>query len=225
LIAQYRHIREWADVLIAQKMIEGGDSNHFTCNCYFDRNGEPIVTFTSRKLRQWRPKTGQACLSEETRNEKVGRETLRLYQSLQYRGLGYLEMKRDEHSGEYFIIEPNIGRPTGRAAMAEAAGVALLYTVYCDAVGLPLPENRQQKYVGVKWIHLLRDLESSLYHWRRGELSLRAWWRSIRGVRVFAVFSLRDPLPFLTAIYQAIPVMLSPRETGKEDYRANKAAL
>ncbi len=127
--------------------------------------------FTSRKLRQWPPITGQACLSEEVRDATIVKEAERLFRGVDYRGLGYLEMKRDERTGTYLIIEPNIGRPTGRSASAEAAGVELLYTMYCDALGWPLPRDREQTFTGVKWIHLVRDLQASVYHWRRGDLT------------------------------------------------------
>jgi predicted ATP-grasp superfamily ATP-dependent carboligase len=211
-LALYDHYHKWAGVLIAQQLIEGEDANHYTCNCYFDRQKKPVVAVTSRKLRQWQPKTGQACLAEEARNDVVEQETLHLFCSVNYHGLGYLEMKRDERSGKYFIIEPNIGRPTGRAAIAEASGAELLYTMYCDAVGLPMPLNRQHLYRGVKWIHLLRDFQAAFYHWRRGELTIKEWWSSIQGRKIYAIFSWRDPLPFLFAIYKAIPIMLSHRE-------------
>ena len=215
-LASYEQCRHWADVLIAQRMIKGPDTNHYTVNCYFDRQGEPLVTFTSRKLRQWRPQAGQACFSEEARNDVVEEEALRLFRSVDYCGLAYLEMKRDELSGEYFIIEPNIGRPTGRAALAEAAGVELLFTMYCDALGRPLPRNRQQTYRGVKWIHILRDLQASFYYWRRGDLTFGDWWRSIRGRKVYAILSWRDPMPFIAALVKAIPVILSARERNAD---------
>ena len=215
-LAHYEHMADWAETLIVQQLVLGGDSSHYTCNCYFNRDGEPLVSFTTQKLRQWRPKTGQACLSQEVLNDIVVAETLRVYAGVPYRGLGYLEMKRDERSGDYFIIEPNIGRPTGRAATAEAAGVELLMTMYCDAVGLPLPTQREQKGTGVKWMHLLRDLQAAFYHWRRGELTLKAWWQSIKGPKVFAITSLRDPGPILAAIARALPVLASPRERTPE---------
>jgi predicted ATP-grasp superfamily ATP-dependent carboligase len=69
--------------------------------------------------------------------------------------------------------------------------------MYCDAVGWPLPANLEQKYTGVKWIYLRRDFQSAFYYWRRGELSLRDWWRSIRGRKAYAMFSWTDFLPFL----------------------------
>jgi predicted ATP-grasp superfamily ATP-dependent carboligase len=94
-------------------------------------------------------------------------------------------------------VEPNIGRPTGRSAIAEAGGVELVYTAYCDLAGLPLPENRTQMYRGAKWISFRRDFQSAWFYWRRGDLTLRDWARSWRGKKVDAIFSWRDPAPFL----------------------------
>ncbi|NIR46963.1 carboxylate--amine ligase [candidate division KSB1 bacterium] len=212
LLSLYEEYHGLADVLIAQDWIDGVDTDHFTCNCYFDAHSNPLVTFTSKKIRQWPPETGQACLAEEFRNDAVLQETLRLYQGVKFRGLSYLEMKRDRRSGQYFMIEPNVGRPTGRAIMAEAGGIELLYTMYCDAIGLPLPENREQKFTGVKWIHELRDIQSAMYHWRQGNLTLTEWRRSLRGQKTRVLFSWRDPLPFFCALLSAIPTSLSSRE-------------
>ena len=211
LLQQYERLSPWTDVLIAQELIEGPDTNHFTCNLYFGQQGELLVSFTTRKLRQWPVATGQACLSEEVKNDVIVNEAVRLFQSVDYRGLAYLEMKVDERSGEYYIVEPNIGRPTGRSASAEAAGVDLLYTMYCDAVGLPLPKTRTQNYRGLKWINIAPDFRSALFRFRRHELTLREWWRSVRGPRVYAILSWKDPLPFLAAVSRAIPEMRSTR--------------
>jgi D-aspartate ligase len=197
LLALYRRWAAWTEVLIAQEYIAGDDGNNYTCNAYFDAASRPLVTFTSRKLRQWPPSTGEGCLSEECRNDVVAQTTIRLFQGARHQGLGYLEMKRDARTGQFLIVEPNVGRPTGRSAGAEAAGVALLYTMYCDVLGLPLPSNREQPYRGGKWIHFRSDLQSALYHWRRGELGLWEWLRSWRGVSADALFSWRDPVPFL----------------------------
>ena len=196
LIALYDEVAPWSDRLLAQEWISGTEGDHFTCNCYFDRSSQPLVTFVTRKIRQWPPQTGAASLAVESRNGVVLEETVRLFSGVGFWGLAYLEMKRDPSTGEHFIIEPNVGRPTGRSATAEAAGVELLYATYCDVLGRSLPERLSQQYVGTKWIYLGRDLRSALHYWRRGELSFRAWARSLRGPKIEAVFSWRDPLPF-----------------------------
>jgi predicted ATP-grasp superfamily ATP-dependent carboligase len=177
------------------------------------------VTFVARKLRQWPPYVGITSLGEECRNDLVLQETVRLFKSVGYRGLGYLEMKRDARSGKYFVMEANVGRPTGRSTIAEAGGVELLYTMYCDALGWPLPENRVQTYKGVKWIDLRGDLQSALYYWHRGELTLREWWRSVRGPKAYALFSWKDPGPFLGDLQRMIRILLASQERRGRGYR------
>jgi D-aspartate ligase len=195
-LATYDRCESWADTLMIQEWIEGTDANLYSCNCYFDEDSQPLVTFIARKIRQWPPRTGTSCLGEECRNDFVLEESVKLFEGVNYHGLGYVEMKCDERTGRHYIIEPNIGRPTGRSAIAEAGGVELLYTKYCDKASLPLPPNRQQKYGNAKWMFLRRDIQSALYYWRRGELTLKDWWRSVRGPKRYAVFAWSDQAPF-----------------------------
>lgn len=204
----------WVDALVVQEFVVGDDRCHVTCNCYLTRSGEPAVTFTSRKLRQWPITAGEGCLSEEVRNDRVRDETLRLFRAAGHRGLGYVEFKQDTRTGEYLILEPNVGRPTGRSAQAEAAGVELLYSQYCDAVGLPLPRSREQRYTGVKWTYFRRDLQSAFYHWRRGDLTLRDWVRSLRGPMTDALFSWTDPVPFWADLAYAARKLLARRHAA-----------
>jgi predicted ATP-grasp superfamily ATP-dependent carboligase len=197
LLAVYDELAPLAEVLVAQEWIGGSEGDHFTCNAYFDRRSRPLVTFVTRKIRQWPPQTGAACLAIEARNEAVRDATIRVFSGAGFWGLGYLELKRDARTGNHLIIEPNVGRPTGRSASAEAAGVELLYAMYCDVTGLPLPADRlEQRYRGTKWIYFGRDVRAAFYHWRRGDLTVAEWARSLRGPITDAVFSWRDPVPF-----------------------------
>jgi D-aspartate ligase len=203
LLARYDACSAWAEQMIVQEWVEGGEGSLFSCNCYFDRDSRPLVTFVARKIRQWPPQTGTSSLGVECRNDVVLRETIRLFEDVRFRGLAYVEMKRDERTGEHFIIEPNVGRPTGRSAIAEAGGVELLYAAYCDAAGLPLPGGLEQRYTGAKWIYWRADLPAAFTAWRRGELTLRGWARSLRGRKTDAVFSWTEPLPFCFDLWEA----------------------
>jgi D-aspartate ligase len=129
LISIYERCAAWSDMLLLQQWIEGRDSNLYSCNCYFNAGSEALVTFVSRKVRQWPLDSGTSCFGQEWRNDVLLQQTQELFQKVGLFGLGYLEMKLDEDTGKHFIVEPNIGRPTGRSALAEAAGVELLYTM------------------------------------------------------------------------------------------------
>jgi predicted ATP-grasp superfamily ATP-dependent carboligase len=196
LLDLFTELSSWTDELIVQEWIEGADAELFSCNCYFDRDGVPAVTFVARKLRQWPPGAGTSSLGEEVRNDDVLDETLRLFKSVDYRGLGYVEIKRDPRTGRNYVIEPNVGRPTGRSSIAEAGGVELLYTMYRDAIGASLPTARFQRYAGAKWMYLRHDLQSAIVYVLRGDLTLSEWRRSWSGPKVDAVWSRHDPAPF-----------------------------
>ena len=210
LIALHERGRKLSDVLLVQEWVQGPETNLYTCNLYFDTASRPLVTFVTRKIRQWPLTTGEGCLGQEDPNDTILEEALRLFRSVGYTGLGYLEMKRDERTDRLLITEPNIGRPTGMSALAEAAGVELLATMYRDTLGLPLPEQRTQSYRGVKWMHVRRDAQSAFHYWRVGELSLGDWYRSVRGKKTYADVSWSDPMPFLADVWREIGLALDP---------------
>ncbi len=215
LLEIYALAKNWSKNLIVQEWVVGPDTNLYSCNCYLNRESEVLVTFVARKLRQWPPITGESSLGEECRNDTVLEETIRLFQSVKHYGLGYVEMKQDVRTGKYFILEPNPGRPTGRSSIAEAGGVELLYTMYCDVLGLPLPENRTQKYIGAKWISLRRDLQSAFYHWRKDELTFKEWRRTMRGKKMEAIFSWKDPKPFICDLLRCLQLFSKREEREK----------
>ena len=189
-------------MLLVQEWVEGPETELYSCNAYFD-DGEPLVTFVAKKLRQWPPGIGTSASGVECRNDEVLETTLRLFGELGWRGLAYLEMKRDERSGRLMIIEPNVGRPTGRSAIAEAGGVELVYTAYRHALGLPLPQARTQRYGDAKWIDVRRDAQAAVVAARNGGPSLMQWARWLPGSKAHAIWSSQDPAPFLADIAQA----------------------
>jgi D-aspartate ligase len=184
--------------LVVQEWVPGEDSALYSCNCYVSPEGLPMVTFVARKLRQWPPHLGTSSAGEAVVDDRIRELALRVLLSLPFRGLGYVEIKRDARSGRDVVIEANVGRPTGRSAIAEANGVELLRTMYCDLIGAPLPAGRrQQDGMRTSWVNLTADIQSALYYRRAGQLSLVQWLRSLRGPKMFADLDLLDPRPFL----------------------------
>ncbi|MCB2180236.1 carboxylate--amine ligase [bacterium] len=217
LFELYEHFKGWSEALIIQEWVVGPESNLYSCNVYFNRAGKPLATFVARKLRQWPPITGESSLGEEIRNDFVLEETIKLFEGIGYYGLGYVEFKKDERTGDHFIIEPNIGRPTGRSAIAEAGGVEILYTMYCDVLGLELPPNPGQQYNGVKWIGIRRDFQSAVYHWRHSDLTIREYFRSIQGPKAYALYSPSDLGPFVGDLIRSAKLLLSPGRSKRSE--------
>jgi predicted ATP-grasp superfamily ATP-dependent carboligase len=203
LLEVYDRVSGWAPSLVAQEWVEGGEEALLSCNAYFDGDGKALVTFVARKVRQWPPRIGTSASGVECRDDELRDATIALFEGTRFHGLAYLEAKRDSRTGRLAIIEPNVGRPTGRSAIAEAGGVELVYTAYCDALDLPLPVNRQQSYGQAKWLDLRRDTQAAAVAMRRGDLTVREWAGSLRGPKAHAIWSPRDPKPFVVDVTHA----------------------
>jgi D-aspartate ligase len=203
LVRRYDEVAGWAPELLLQEWVQGGEDGLISCNAYFGRGGEALATFVARKVRQWPPSVGTSASGEECRDDEVLDLAVRLFGDVEFRGLAYLEVKRDARSGELRIIEPNVGRPTGRSAIAEAGGVELVMTAYCDALGIPLPAEREQRYGSARWCDVRRDAQAAVVARRRGELTLRQWVRWMRGPKAHAIWAADDPAPFVADVAAA----------------------
>ena len=105
----------------------------------------------------------------------------------------------------------------GECDMAVGGGVDLVLTAFCDAAGLPLPASRQQRYGDAKWLDLRRDVQAAVVARRRGTLTLRDWLRWVRGPTAHAIWSPRDPRPFVVDLATAARTgvrMLGASRTG-----------
>ncbi len=209
-----------ADRFVVQELIPGEATDHYTCDGYFSADGAPLALFTARKLRQWPPVVGQGCISVEHRNDEVRDQAIALFKEAGHHGQGYVESMWDARAGRYVVIEANVGRPTGRSTAAEHAGVELLMTMYNDLVGAPLPEGRSQRYRGAKWIYLRRDLQACASLLLRRRITPLAILRSWRGRFAFAVFSWRDPVPFVADLARSFRHALSTPWKSKLEDRA-----
>jgi predicted ATP-grasp superfamily ATP-dependent carboligase len=208
LLAIYDRYAVATDVLIAQEWVDGDETSLVSANAYFDRSGEARAMFIARKIRQWPPETGTSCLGEEVRDDETRDIALRLFGDVGYKGLAYVEVKVDAATGRRLIVEPNVGRPTGRSAIAEQGGVELLQTAYLDALGEPVPDT-VQTFRGAKWIYWRHDLQAAITQMRAGRLGPLGWWRSVRGPKYEAVFDGGDLAPFAADTLATVGAIVS----------------
>jgi len=61
-------------------------------------------------------------------------------------------------------------------------------------------------------MYIRHDVQSAISMIRGGELSLTDWVQSVRGRRVYAVWSPSDPLPFLSDIFETTSMVLKGRK-------------
>lgn len=192
--------RAWEDAAAydpqLSEVIPGGDDALWTLGSYRNREGQPLASFTGRKLRQWPPRFGTARAAESRWDPDLAARCHLLLDALEFHGISQVEVKRDPRDGRDYLIEVN-PRSWLWIGLATAVGVNLPQAAYLDAIGRPVvrPDGHRD---GVRWTLLAKHLVAGAREVRRGEWSARALAQTLRPPIMDGVLDLRDPRPALS---------------------------
>ena len=173
--------------LVVQEFIPGDDSAIRFGALYLD-HGQILARFEGRKLRS-RP-MGHTTIAVSEPDEEVHALACRFFEGLDLSGPVSLELKRDP-AGNYWVIEPTVGRTDFWAGLCAANGVDLTLIEYACMTAQPLPPATQQRTH--LWINGERDPGALFW-------LLRNTPRQLATAKVQGVYlGLEDPGPFFTA--------------------------
>lgn len=216
------------DELILQAWVEGGDDCMHSLFVCLDRESRPVVPcLVAHKLRQWPPDVGVGSLAEQVDDDALVGQALDLLQALRYVGTGSLQLKRDPRTDRFVVIEMNT-RFVLNMPLFEACGVEATLAHYDLArgarptAGAPGVGQPGFPRPGRRWICWKRDLASAWVHWRRGDLTLGGWLRSLRGAKWSADVAWDDPLPLLTDLARGVGRLVR-RAVGRVVGRGGRA--
>jgi len=208
LVEQYRAIEYLQNDVIIQEWIPGVDAEVYFCLLYFNKAAKCVAHCVGRKLRQWPPECGSTSLAISCEQEHVLNESIRLFEKVNFRGMGSIEFKLDSRDNKFKITEPTAGRTNLQSAIATACGVNLPYIAYMDILGRDYTVHTKQ-INGIKWINEYSDMRSSYYYIRHRKLNARQWLNSLKGKKAFAIFYLKDPLPTVVFFIQVAQEFMS----------------
>lgn len=181
--------------LLLTEVIPGADDQFCSYYSYLDEEGEPLLHFTKRKIRQFPTGFGLGCYHVTDWNPEVAELGLRFFQGIGLRGLGNVEFKHDARDDTLKLIECN-PRLTAADQLIRRAGLDLPLLVYNRLVGKPLPPTDSYRQ-GLHLWYPIEDTRAFFALRRAGELSVTAWLASLCHRQQLPVFSLADPIPTL----------------------------
>ena len=203
LISLYKKIFPLCNTYILQEFIPGGDDQVYFCMQYISQKGKLLASFTGRKIRQWRPLCGGTASCEPAYAPELHELTYEIFKKANFWGIGSIEYKKDPRDGKYYVIEPTVSRVDYQEGVAIANGVNIPYIAYCDILGLPV--KPAIKNGGNKaWMCVTADRLAAEYYIKRGKLTKAKWLWSLRKVRAFDLFDLRDLNPTICALKNKI---------------------
>lgn len=177
------------------EIVRGGDDRIVAYFTYLDEGGRPLMHFTNRKLRQLPIHFGVGCYVVGEWMPDVAELGLRFVQGVGLRGIAHVEFKRDVRDGQLRLIECN-HRFNLAIGLLCASGLDLPLFTYQRLLGRSGPPLDSPRY-GVRLWHPVPDFRAFLGYRSAGELTARAWVRSILHRQRFSLFDWQDPLPSL----------------------------
>ena len=189
--------------MLAQKIVGAGVDSFYSLCSYIGRDTKAKGVFVGRKLEQYPPDFGTACIVDSRYVEEIVERGVAVLKDFNYQGISEVEFIYDDKSQDYKLLDINT-RVWKWIGLPMHAGVDLPYLAYADAVqGNVLAAARQRE--GIRWTYLkdyiaLRrergvSVEARLAH--EDWLNLIANNTDVTSDVVDAVLSSDDPAPFV----------------------------
>ena len=196
LLARYREARELIppDLILVQERIPGGGQSQFSYAALCC-DGQVIASLTARRTRQYPIDFGYSSSFVETLDvPEIVAPSQRLLAAIRYTGLVEVEYKFDARDGRYKLLDIN-PRLWTWSPLGGSAGIDFPYLLWQMTVGRNVP--KQTGRTGVHWMRMCTDLPAAVHEILRGRISLREYFRTLRGPVEFALMAADDPLPGL----------------------------
>ncbi len=190
--------------LLAQEIVGAGVDSFYSLCSYIGRDGEAKGVFVGRKLEQYPPDFGTACLVDSRYVGEIVERGVDILKQFGYQGISEVEFIYDEPSRDFKLLDINT-RVWKWIGLPIRAGIDLPWLAYADAVnGDSKPAPKQHD--GLRWVYLKDYI--ALRRERAGseETTLtRQDWLDLMTSRpdseiVDAVLSQDDPEPFVQMI-------------------------
>ena len=202
LLKKYLYLTKKGHRMIIQEEVIGPDENNYMLDTCLNTESKPLAFITSRKIRQNPPHFGVGSFVKSTWEPLVAKLGFRLLKKLGFYGIANIDFKLDAKDNILKLLEIN-GRSHTQISLSKKCGQNLPYTLYKDITG-----NRQQ-HVDVtkcnfktneRWVHLMIDILSMLEKRKNKEITLGEWLLSLKGTNTCGIFSIHDPIPFLSEL-------------------------
>jgi len=199
--------------LLATEIVPGGDDSFCSYYTYIDEGGAPLFHFTKRKLRQWPIHFGLICYQVTNWQPEVAAAGLRFVTAAGVRGVANVEFKQDARDGCWRLIECN-HRFTAANELVRAAGIDIPLLAYNRLAGRGSPVVSEYRR-GVRMWDPVEDMRALQAYRRTGELTVRAWVRSLLHRQRFALLRLDDPLPSVAKTALHAPALVARYRVGR----------
>jgi len=174
LFDRVEHLR--AGPVLLQECIPDGED--WIVHGYCNERSECLAGFTGVKLRSYPPRTGGTTLGICRSNPALLDRAKMLFRRLGYRGILDMDWRLDHRDGQYKLLDFNPRVGAQFRLFVNRHGVDVVRAMHLDLTGRPVPGDAPPD--GRTFMAEQFDVLSALAYRRQRELTLGAWWASVR---------------------------------------------
>ena len=198
----YKRVFQTGLDALVQTVIDGPNTNHMKVCAYYGLDGKRHALFQTRKIRQNPVEFGVGSTMESMHDDNAKKIGLDFLEAINYRGIGSVELKIDQRTGEYMMIELN-PRLWAQNIQATYAGVNFSLIEYDDVTGYGTHEITDWED-GVRWMDFFEDTRSYWWYRQRGIMHLSDLIRSWMKADCHAYLARDDMGPFLAHVNMGV---------------------
>lgn len=181
--------------LIVQELIIGPNSNHFKVSAFYTKSGEPKLFFSTQKVRQFPYDFGVGSYMKSQRVDELLNVGKKIFDALNYTGIGSIEFKKDERDGQFKFIELN-PRMWQQNYQATLAGLNFAEYYYNDCIGENVEFN--DKFLeNITYIDTVNDFQSFSVNKQITGESYVDWVKQVLKADSYAFYEVKDVMPIL----------------------------
>ncbi|MGE5608961.1 MAG: hypothetical protein ACM359_06890 [Bacillota bacterium] len=206
----WEQMNQYTPDFVIQEYIPGPDDCIYSFHAYLDRNSMPLGYYVGKKIRTYPKCSGISTYLELVHEPRLVQLGLDILAKLKYAGPVKLDFKKDTTRDRFYLLEIN-SRFNLWNHLGTACGINLPYIACLDLHGQACPPLANYR-TGIRWLSFGNDLRAFLqdYH-RDGDLSWLQYLKSLRGPKVYDVFSWRDPRPWAVSTLRYLRIKLRKR--------------
>jgi predicted ATP-grasp superfamily ATP-dependent carboligase len=177
-----------------QEFLPGEAGDDWFAHGYCDASSRCAPIFTGVKERSYPAHAGLTSFGRAAPNPRLAAFVADLMSAISYRGIFDLDLRYDRRDDSFKLLDfnPRIGAQF--RLFRDATGLDVALAQYLDLTGHPITPSAQVD--GRNFVVENYDPLGALAYWKNGELTLREWASSLRGVDEVAWFAFDDIVPF-----------------------------
>jgi D-aspartate ligase len=224
LDAAWRACQQAGAALMLQEFIPAGPGSDWFFHGYAGSDGGCRPACTGVKDRSYPAHAGLTSFGRCVPNRRLLDDITALLARLRYRGIADLDLRRDDRDGQYKLLDFNPRVGAQFRLFTGPAGLDVVRAAYLDLTGQPV--TGAGPGAGRTFMVENYDPMTALSYWRGGELGLRGWLASMRGVDETAWFARDDLRPFgLMCLRMGVRAMTRPLARGQAGPAASRRAV